>query len=686
MTQSSNALSQETSPYLLQHADNPVEWFPWGPEALEKARIENKPILLSIGYSACHWCHVMAHESFADEETAAVMNELYVNIKVDREERPDIDKIYQTAQQLLTQRNGGWPLTMFLTPEDQIPFFGGTYFPNTARHGLPAFKDLLKHIAATYQNKRNEIDAQNKSLQTVLGNIYQIPAHDNELDETIFSKANEQLLQSFDPQQGGFGQAPKFPHPSNIERLLQEWHKEQEADSSRTLHAAVFTLQKMASGGIFDHIGGGFCRYSVDDYWMIPHFEKMLYDNGPLLSLYCEAFRATQENQFKDTAIAIANWVIDEMQSEEGGYYSSLDADSEGEEGKFYVWNLEEIQQLLSTEEYEILDQRFQLSRGPNFEDKYHLHEYALLDEIASELNLDITQCQNLWSGAREKLLAARRERVAPGRDEKILTSWNALMIKGMVIASQALDNPAFLESAKRAIEFIYNTMFNNQRLYASYKDGKAHLNAYLDDYAFLLEALLELLQCEWDNRYLEFAESLAETLLEQFEDKQQGGFYFTTSDHETLIQRPKVNADEATPAGSGIAANSLLKLGYLLGESRYIQAAEGTLNSASQQIAQAPMAYASLLNTFEGIITAPMTIIIRGAKSDIENWQKIFQSSYKPNISIYAIPLDCENLPPALSTKVGNDKGVVAYICEGMQCRAPVDDIKQLEKVILEH
>lgn len=685
MTKSRNALANETSPYLLQHADNPVQWYPWGPAAIQKAQQENKPILLSIGYSACHWCHVMAHESFEDEQTAEVMNELFINIKVDREERPDVDKIYQTSQRLLTQRQGGWPLTMFLTPEDQIPFFGGTYFPDTARHGLPAFKDLLQHISSAFHEKRNEIDTQNKSLQDVLTNIYQSQQAAVNLDNQIFDMANEQLLENFDAQHGGFGKAPKFPHPTNIERLLRHWHKNNDPENTQrgTLHAAVFTLQKMASGGIFDHIGGGFCRYSVDEYWMIPHFEKMLYDNGPLLTLYSQAFLATQQIEFKDTALATADWIMQDMQSAEGGYYSSLDADSEGEEGKFYVWELEELQNLLTTAEYNIVAHRFQLSRGPNFEDKYHLHEHVLLIDTAHDLEIDIEQCRELWTQAQTKLLAARTQRIAPGRDDKILTSWNALTIKGMLIASRTFAKPAYLESAKQALNFIYTTMYANQRLFATCKDGKAHLNGYLDDYAFLLDALLEYLQTEWSSEHLEFAKNIAQILLKQFLDQEQGGFFFTSNDHETLIQRPKVNADEATPAGSGIAAHALLRLGYLLGDSNYIAVAERTVEYASQQIANAPIAHASLLNTLEEIKTPPKSIIIRGPSDAIKQWQKTCSSQYHPNVMIYSIPNESQDLADAISAKFSSGNKTLAYVCEGTQCLPPIDNLEELQKTI---
>lgn len=680
-----NNLIHETSPYLLQHADNPVQWYPWGQEALNKAAQDNKPILLSIGYSACHWCHVMAHESFQDKQTAELMNELFINIKVDREERPDIDKIYQTAQLLLTQRTGGWPLTMFLTPNDRIPFFGGTYFPDKARHGLPAFKDLLKHIAKTYKEKSDDIEKQNQSLQGILNNVYQSQQPSTSIEDGILIQAKTQLLKTFDMQHGGFGQAPKFPHPSNLELLLRDWHRSKLADreDANALHPVVFTLDKMAAGGLFDHVSGGFYRYSVDNYWMIPHFEKMLYDNGPLLNLYSQGFLATHEQRFKSAAIETAEWVIRDMQSPDGGYFSSLDADSEGEEGKFYTWELEQLEDVLDKNEFSHVEQRFGIDRGPNFEDKFHLHEFVSLDEYAEQNNLQLELCKQQWTSIRNKLYTHRITRITPDRDDKVLTSWNALMIKAMLFASRVFNNSEYFQSASRALEFINSHMFSNGRLYATYKDGKAHLNAYLDDYAFLLDALLEYLQTKWDSDYLRLAIQLAEVLLDQFEDKKNGGFYFTSNDHETLIQRPKVCSDEATPAGNGIAAFSLLQLGYLISEPKYIDTAEKTLESASQQINNTPMAHASLLKCYEELKQPPETIIIRGDLESISSWHGLCQKDYSPNRTVFAIPSNEQNLPAGLQSKPASDDSILAYLCQGTQCLAPFDSLEQFKQAL---
>jgi hypothetical protein len=694
-----NRLSRETSPYLLQHAHNPVDWYPWGPEALERARREGKPILLSIGYSACHWCHVMAHESFEDPATAQVMNELFVNIKVDREERPDLDKIYQTAHQLLTGRGGGWPLTLVLTPEDQTPFFAGTYFPRTPRYGMPAFTDLLRRIEAFYRTRGGEINRQNAALLNALQSVNPAPlAGDVTLNGEPLEMARRQLESSFDARYGGFGGAPKFPHPPHIERLLRHWSYSRTASNidDQVLTMASFTLKTMAKGGIYDQLGGGFCRYAVDEQWMIPHFEKMLYDNGLLLALYAQAWAATNDPLLKRIALETAQWVMREMQSPEGGYYSSLDADSEGHEGRFYVWSRDEVHDLLDEQEYLVFARRFGLNREANFESHWHLHVFADTGTISHELKLSETEVINILDTARAQLFTAREQRVHPGRDDKILTSWNALMIKGMAVASRLLDEPELLRSAERSLHFIKTTLWSDGRLLATYKDGRAHLMAYLDDYAYLLDAVLELLQVRWRTDDLNFAVQLAEVLLEHFEDKSQGGFYFTADDHEQLIHRPKPLTDDATPAGNGIAAYALNRLGHLLGETRSLDAAERTLKAGWDDVTRAPYAHDSMLLALEEILTPPQIVILRGEPADdahgsasvaggrtpgatIPEWQSLCASGYAPRRLCFAIPANEPHLPGALARRTPKDRPV-AYVCEGNVCSAPMTELAELE------
>ena len=489
-----NRLASETSPYLRQHAHNPVEWYPWGEAALTRAKRENKPILLSIGYSACHWCHVMAHESFEDPATAALMNELFINIKVDREERPDLDKIYQVAQQLLTHGSGGWPLTMFLAPGKQEPFFGGTYFPKDARYGMPAFGDLLRRVADYYRGQGAQIEAQSAQLQAALASLVAEPSLEAVLDETPLTQARAALEQSFDADFGGFTRAPKFPHPTSIERCMRHWYRTSSDTSPdlRALYMGSLTLTRMAEGGLYDQLGGGFARYSVDGAWMIPHFEKMLYDNAQLLCEYSRAHLATGETLFARISNETADWALRDMHSPEGGFYSSLDADSQGHEGKFYVWTPSEVQALLTAQEYAAFSPRFGLNRTANFEGKWHLHTFASIDDIAASLGESAETVNARIESSRSKLLQARNLRVWPARDEKILTAWNALMIKGLAIASRVLDRPALAEAAGAAVDFVHHHLWRDGRLLATYKDGRAHLPAYLDDYAFLADALLE--------------------------------------------------------------------------------------------------------------------------------------------------------------------------------------------------
>jgi uncharacterized protein YyaL (SSP411 family) len=679
-TPSGNRLSHETSPYLRQHAHNPVDWYPWGAEALEKARVERKPILLSVGYSACHWCHVMAHESFEDPDTARLMNELFVNIKVDREERPDIDRIYQIAQQMLTQRSGGWPLTMFLTHDDQRPFFGGTYFPQRARFGLPSFRDLLLRVSEYYRQHETELRSQNEALMSAFADLNPPPpAGDIQLTAAPLQAARALLGKSFDPRSGGFGGAPKFPHPKTLERLLRDWHASANAPEPdlQALYMATLTLKRMGEGGIYDQLGGGFARYSVDEYWMIPHFEKMLYDNGALLAVYADATVATADTLYGRIAAETAAWAIREMQSPEGGYYSSYDADSEGHEGRFYVWDREAVQQALTPEEYAAFAPRFGLDRPANFEGHWHLHVFQSIEDIARKLGHSEAETAALLDSARQKLLAIRNTRVWPGRDDKILTSWNALLIRGMAIAARSLGLPELESSATEALSFIRRTLWREGRLLATYKDGHAHLNAYLDDYVYLVDAILELQQVRFRGDELAFARDLLEAVLARFSDP-SGGFFFTSDDHEALIHRSKSFGDDATPAGNGIAAFVLQRMGHLLGETRYLAKAEQTLKAAWPVIEKYPQGHITLLIALEELLHPPEIVILRGAAEEIEAWQHELARMYAPRRMVLAIPADAPDLPSPLADKAPRGKSV-AYVCAGSVCSAPLESFSAL-------
>lgn len=680
-----NALSTETSPYLLQHAHNPVNWYPWSDTALEMARREDKPILLSIGYSACHWCHVMAHESFDDGDTAAVMNELFVNIKVDREERPDLDKIYQLAHQVLAGRGGGWPLTVFLTPQDLMPFFAGTYFPKTPRYGMPSFSEVMRQVASFYRERRSDIVDQNRQLGDMLQRLDARAAPAGPIGPAPLDIARIQLSQLFDKENAGFGDAPKFPRPTHVDRLFRHWAATTHTSQTDTpaLEMALVTLTRMADGGIYDQLAGGFYRYSVDRQWIIPHFEKMLYDNGPLLTLYAEAWQISHNPLFQRIAHETAQWTLREMQAPQGGYYSTLDADSEGEEGKFYVWTKEEVRAVLDDVEYPLFARRFGLDRASNFEDdQWHLHVYEGLTGLAAAFSKPREDVLKIVDGARQKLFAAREQRIRPGRDEKIITSWNALMIKGMATAGRLLDEPAYIASAERALDFISNCMWQDDRLLAVYKDGRARFRGYLDDYAFLLDAILTLLQARWRDKDARFAIALADALLAHFEDRGNGGFFFTADDHEQLFHRPKPFADDATPSGNGVAAYALARLGHLLGEPRYLDAATRTLQNAWNTIADLPYAHDSLLTALEEHLYPPQLIVLRGRAAALHEWQRRANQHYAPRRYAVAIPDMVQDLPGILAQRIVHGSAT-AYMCSGTVCSEPLTDFAAWERML---
>ncbi|MDS4039944.1 MAG: thioredoxin domain-containing protein [Candidatus Competibacter sp.] len=680
-----NRLIHETSPYLRQHAHNPVDWYPWGEEALDRARRESKPILLSIGYSACHWCHVMAHESFEDDATAQVMNELFVSVKVDREERPDLDKIYQTAFQLLHRRAGGWPLTMFLTHDDHVPFVGGTYFPKMPRYGMPAFTDILRRVDDHYRRHQRDIRQQNQVLLDALRAEIVAPsaADESALTAAPLQAARDQLIHHFDPARGGFGGAPKFPHPTSLERLLRHWaasvHGAEPDRQAET--AALFTLRKMALGGIYDHLGGGFHRYSVDAEWQIPHFEKMLYDNGPLLALYAQAWRATRDPLFRAVAEETGEWVMREMQSPDGGYHATLDADSEGEEGKFYLWTPDQIRTLLSIEEYVAFAVCYGLEQPANFESHaWHLRVTADAPELARRLRVEPARVTDWLTSARRKLFDARSRRVWPGRDEKILTAWNGLMIRGMAIAGRHLGRADFVASAARALDFIRTHLWRDGRLLAVHKNEQSRLNAYLDDYAFLIDGILELLQCRWRDGDLDFGLALADVLLDRFQDRAAGGFYFTASDHESLIQRPKPAHDEALPSGNGVAARVLLQLGHLTGRMDCLEAAEQTLRWAGPVLERIPTACNTLLTALEEYREPAQIIVLRGEPAALAEWWERCARPYAPRRLTLAVPVDAR-VPAGLLAELRADAArVTAYVCDGLKCLPPAATLADLE------
>ena len=684
MASGKNRLADETSPYLLQHAENPVDWYPWSPDALTKAREEGKPILLSIGYSACHWCHVMAHESFEDPATAKTMNELFVNIKVDREERPDLDRVYQTAHQLLTQQSGGWPLTMFLDPHTLIPFFGGTYFPKTPRYQLPGLVDLLLRLAQVFRDQHDELAAQGTKLVNVLGGLNPKTAPGQLKDDVLLGAARDQLAGQYDAREGGFGGAPKFPMPATIERLLRHWaFTGRTAPKDRdTLEMAMITLTHIARGGIYDHIGGGFCRYSTDARWMIPHFEKMLYDNGALLGVYADALAIGPDPLFDNAVRETAAWLMREMQHPEGGYFSAIDADSEGEEGKFYVWRRDEIKRLLTEDEYLVVETLYGLDKPANFEGKWNLHRSDAWHAVVDRLAFSREQADALLAAARAKLFEARSKRVAPAKDDKILTAWNGTAIRGMAKAGLVLGEPSWVESATRAADFISKQMVVDHQLYATWRDGHARHPAYLDDYANLLDGLLALLQVRWRDADVRFAKFLADTVLARFYDNDGGGFYFTAHDHERLILRPKPTVDDATPPGNGVLARALNLLGHLLGETRYLDAASGTLRWARAAMEQYPAGHSTLLGALEDELTPPELIIVRGPKAELESWLRPHRSGFRPWRHTFGIPYEDVGLMPSFLPRLVSaekQRQCTAYVCRGLACSLPIHSQDEL-------
>lgn len=678
-----NRLKYSSSPYLLQHAKDPVHWQTWDEDSLALARAEKKPILLSIGYSACHWCHVMAHESFADEQIASIMNEHFVNIKLDREERPDLDKVYQMTHQLLTQRPGGWPLTVFLTPDHHIPFFAGTYFPPKPKHGMPAFPDLLNRIAEYYKNEGKSILAQGEQIKGFFDSFDQREVSKN-LTTLPIKKAITLLQADYDQQFGGFGGAPKFPFPSTLDLFLQQWAKTAYDDEPdrQLLYMVSHSLQQMARGGLYDQLRGGFYRYSVDQAWMIPHFEKMLYDNAQLLPLYAQLYQISGDEFYKDIVEASIEWLGQEMQSSTAAFYSTLDADSEGVEGKFYVWSRAELEDLLDPEEIQLAEAYFNISSAPNFEGEYHLHLIADIAALAEQLNTPRADIKLQLESIKKKLLAARDQRIRPGLDTKLLTAWNALLAKGLSASSRAIGSVTGQAKARELLLELRSVHKKNGTLLVQLGEHSHPKRAFLDDYAFTLDAILEQLQVAWDSTLLDWAIVIADTLMSEYK-AELGGFYYTSNkDSENLLYRPLTFTDDALPSGNAVAIKSLQRLGYLLGNSDYLQFVEKTLQSCFLEMDKSPQAHASMLSALDEFLEPGKQIIIRGDQKTIEVWKKNLQTLYAPTLQVYAIANTEQNLPASLSSKIIREI-TVAYVCEGSVCSEPVYEFDKLLHII---
>ena len=681
----SNRLKDETSPYLRQHADNPVHWQPWDSAALSEAREQDKPILLSIGYSACHWCHVMAHESFEDRATADVMNEHFVNVKVDREERPDLDKVYQLAHQLLTQQTGGWPLTMFLDPHTLLPFFGGTYFPKTPRQSLPGFSDLMLRVSDAWSSRRDALTEQGEKLRSVFGQIESAAAAPGEAGDSreLEASAVAQLKSQYDAAEGGFGAAPKFPMPSTWLFLLEHATREQDKG---LLDMVMTTLTKMARGGIYDHLGGGFCRYATDRKWMIPHFEKMLYDNGQLLSLYARALTLGADPLFAGAVEETVGWLMRDMRDPQGGFYAALDADSEGSEGRYYVWRRDEIKRALDETEYLVVETLYGIDKPANFEGRWNLHRFDAWRSVVARLSLEPEEAEAALRSARAKLLGLRSQRPAPGLDDKILTAWNALTVKGLVDASIVLERPDWLDAASACVDFLRGNLWDGTTLHANWS-GAAGYAAYLDDYANLIDALLSLLAARWREEDAAFAKTLADAVLSGFEDAEHGGFFFTANSAmgaDELFHRPKPTMDDALPPGNGVLARALFRLGHLLGEQAYVEAAERTTNWSTAKAVQHPPGHCTLLGALAEQRQPPRQIILRGPTPALMSWLSVARRSDPRGSVAYGIPYEhVQTLPAYLPKLVSTQEReqVVAYLCEDFSCSLPIRSLEEFER-----
>lgn len=675
-----NRLQHETSPYLLQHADNPVDWFPWGDEAFAKAKAEDKPILLSIGYSACHWCHVMAHESFEHEPTANIMNEWFVNIKVDREERPDVDDIYMQAVQAMNNGQGGWPMTVFMMPDGR-PFYGGTYFPREPRHGMPPFRQILQAIYDAYTNRRDELEEQASNLANALDRTaLHLPDDDSGLQLALLDDATKKMKQNFDAQHGGFGRAPKFPNPMNLEYLLRDYERTGDKD---TLHMVTFSLKKMAYGGMYDQIGGGFHRYSVDAIWLVPHFEKMLYDNAQLSRLYLHAYQVTGDDFYKTIAEDIYDYILREMTSPEGGFYSATDADSEGEEGKFFVWSLAELQSALEPilddvpDAVEVATTYFGVSAGGNFEGTNILNVPVEPEILAQELDLSIEELQEKLVAIKDRLYAVRTSREYPLLDDKILTAWNGMMLASIAEAGRVLGREDYLASAERAGDFLLENLRNEDgRLYRTYKNGTAKLNAYLEDYANMIDAMLELYQSTFMEKWFIVARELANTVLEHF-SADDGGFFDTSDDHEKLIVRPRQLQDNATPSGNTMMAKQLIRLTAYTGDARYDEAGRNVLKPLIPAMQTYPQAFGEALNASDMLIQGLSEVAIVGnpVKPETKALLAQVREVYRPNVitALARENVDGETIIPLLNYRTMRDGQSTVYVCQNFACKMPV-------------
>ncbi len=691
-----NKLEHETSTYLLQHAYNPVQWYPWGPEALERSRAEDKPILLSIGYSACHWCHVMEHESFEDESTAEIMNTHFVNIKVDREERPDLDEIYMKSVQLLTG-HGGWPMTVFLTP-DLKPFYAGTYFPPQDKHGMPSFKRIMHGVINAWASQRSDIEESSADITRHIDLLDKTAASDKDLNDELLLAAVQPLLRVFDKTWGGFGSAPKFPHTASLSfamRQMKRGRREHVAQHHELSEMIETTLNRMAWGGIHDQLGGGFARYSVDRKWLIPHFEKMLYDNALIPRNFLDGYLITNNHYWLDVARDTLDFVLRELLMPEGGFYCSLDADSEGEEGKYYVWKPEEIHAILGKEEGEFFCKVFDVSERGNFEHGSSALNFPEGTKAAmAKVGMEDTEFWTVLNSMKYKVLEAREKRVRPGRDDKMLTSWSSLMISCLVEGYRVIGDKKYLAAAVKAATFILDKLYQNGRLLRTYGRGVAKLNAYLEDYAYLIQALLDLASCEGSARWLSTAINLNNVVIEHFWDKENVGFFFTSDDHEELITRTKHFFDGSTPSATSVSAMNLLRLSRITGDEELLNKSVATMKAYAAYFHKAPDQFSNLLCAVDSYVAKPVEIAVVFDDATASGAHELLlelRSWYLPNAVVLLANKSADSysaltaLTPLLADRGLHEGRASVYICENFACKQPITDRNELRHAITE-
>jgi len=670
-----NSLIHETSPYLLQHAKNPVQWYTWTEFALKKATKEHKPIFLSIGYSSCHWCHVMAHESFENSEIAKIMNENFINIKVDREERPDIDDIYQKVCQIATGQ-GGWPLSVFLTPA-QKPFYVGTYFPILDSYGRPGFESLLRQLAQSWKEKPQDIIKTAEIFLTNLQKTESVNTLDS-LDKSILDEAAINLMQLGDPIHGGFGSAPKFPNSANLSFMLRY---SKLSGISKFQEFALKTLRNMAQGGIFDQLRGGFHRYSTDSRWLVPHFEKMLYDNALIPIVYAEAYQITKDPFYLEVVTKTLNYVLEEMTSTEGGFYSAQDADSEGEEGKYYVWNKSEIQEILGNDA-DVFCLFYDVTDGGNFEGKTILCNNISLSSVAFKFGKTEDQVKHILNSGIKKLLDVRSKRIPPGLDDKILTSWNALMISALAKGFRVSNEPSFLSAAEKCISFIENYLVKNGQLLRTYKNGTSKIQAYLEDYSYFISALLDIFEIKPELKYLETAQTFGNYLIDHFWDPAQKNFFMTDNTHEKLIIRPKSNYDLSMPSGNSVASYSLLRLYHLTQEKKFLEISLAVMESQATMAAENPFGFGYLLNTIYMYLQKPLEITILNPKNT--EISKYLTGMFLPESILITVKnenqmKDLAKIPFFAGKEFNYDKTIV-FVCKDFTCSLPLESISEIE------